>query len=192
MSLGLRQEDAARVLDLVTGTYQNYERNIREPHAPAFVAFTKAGINANWLLTGEGEMLLSGHNSLMQGQGCIEIPYCVDNDGPSVLSLRADFIRTELRSLPANIRLLKVVGDSMDPTLRGGDHVLVNIGETKVLEGLYVVRINDALLVKRLQALPDGMVNIASDNHLVRAWSANLSQSGVAVIGKVVCAWRVV
>lgn len=55
----LRQDDAASLLGVPTGTYQKYEMGIRAPGAGAMEAFvTAGGINANWLLTGEGPMLL--------------------------------------------------------------------------------------------------------------------------------------
>lgn len=55
----LRQDDAASLLGVPTGTYQKYEMGIRAPGAAAIEAFvTAGGINANWLLTGEGPMLL--------------------------------------------------------------------------------------------------------------------------------------
>lgn len=40
-------------------TYQNYERDVRAPNTEGWEAFVRAGINANWLLTGEGPMLLA-------------------------------------------------------------------------------------------------------------------------------------
>jgi len=55
----LKQEDAASLLGVPAGTYQKYEMGIRAPGAAAMEAFvTAGGINANWLLTGEGPMLL--------------------------------------------------------------------------------------------------------------------------------------
>lgn len=38
-------------------TYQNYEGEVRPPNTEAWGKFVDAGINANWLLTGEGPML---------------------------------------------------------------------------------------------------------------------------------------
>lgn len=55
----LKQGEAANVLDLSGSTYQNYERDVRAPNTEGLEAFVRAGINANWLLTGEGPMLLS-------------------------------------------------------------------------------------------------------------------------------------
>lgn len=55
----LRQDAAASLLGVPIGTYQKYEMGIRAPGAGAIEAFvTAGGINANWLLTGEGPMQL--------------------------------------------------------------------------------------------------------------------------------------
>lgn len=56
---GLQQEEAAAHLGLSPSTYQNYERGTRRPDTDGWEKFVRAGINANWLLTGEGPMLLA-------------------------------------------------------------------------------------------------------------------------------------
>ena len=55
----LTQPEAATCLGIPFRTYQNYEGDVRPPKTDALRAFVRAGINANWLLTGEGPMLLS-------------------------------------------------------------------------------------------------------------------------------------
>ena len=55
----LKQVEAADKLGLSASTYQNYERDVRAPNTEGWEAFVRAGINANWLLTGEGPMLLA-------------------------------------------------------------------------------------------------------------------------------------
>lgn len=55
----LSQKDASTRLRVPGRTYQDYERGVRSPGAESMEAFARAGINANWLLTGEGPMLLS-------------------------------------------------------------------------------------------------------------------------------------
>lgn len=58
-SASLKQTDAASLLGLPPNTYQNYERDVRSPNTQGWEAFAKAGINTNWLLTGQGPMLLA-------------------------------------------------------------------------------------------------------------------------------------
>lgn len=56
---GLSQKDAAAHFGVPSRTYQDYERDLKSPGAGSIEAFVRAGINANWLLTGEGPMLLA-------------------------------------------------------------------------------------------------------------------------------------
>jgi DNA-binding XRE family transcriptional regulator len=55
-SLGKSQKDMAALLEINYRTYENYEKGLNEPSWAACVAFVKLGFNAEWLLTGEGEM----------------------------------------------------------------------------------------------------------------------------------------
>ena len=55
----LTQPDAATNLGVPFRTYQNYEGGASSPNTEAWLAFARAGINTNWLLTGEGPMLLA-------------------------------------------------------------------------------------------------------------------------------------
>lgn len=56
---GLKQPDAASLFGVKPSTYQKYEMDLSAPGAGAMECFVRAGINANWLLTGEGVMFLS-------------------------------------------------------------------------------------------------------------------------------------
>ena len=61
---GLFQKDAAHLLGLSPGVYQKYEMGISAPGSGALEAFCNAGLNINWLLTGQGEMLLTDQEAL--------------------------------------------------------------------------------------------------------------------------------
>ena len=65
---------------------------------------------------------------------------------------------------PQNIKMLKVVGDSMTPTLKAGDWVLVDVSQqTPDVDGMYLLRMATGLAVKRLQiGLND--IQVVSDN----------------------------
>ena len=61
-------------------------------------------------------------------------------------------------SAPANLSIVRVEGDSMAPTLNAGDDILVDLGDCaeRLRDGIYVLRIDDALVVKRLALNPVG------------------------------------
>lgn len=51
----------------------------------------------------------------------------------------------------SGLRLGKIVGDSMEPELRDGDRLLFNVNKRALADGIHVVRLDDALMVKRVQ-----------------------------------------
>lgn len=64
----LTQVEIATRLGLPMRTYQNYENDVRPPRTEGWAAFARAGINTNWLLTGEGPMLISDLDELQRAR----------------------------------------------------------------------------------------------------------------------------
>ncbi len=61
---------------------------------------------------------------------------------------------------PAMLSAIAVAGDSMEPLLRDGDEILVDRSPRPLRDGIHVVRVGDALMVKRLQAGIPGPNNL--------------------------------
>lgn len=87
------------------------------------------------------------------------------------LEARAPFAKDWLRAHDLDgkkLAALKVHGDSMHPTLEHGDTVLVELlpddAAEQLTDGVYVLRLNGSLLVKRLQSDLMGGLYIKSDN----------------------------
>lgn len=55
----VRRSDMASHLGLPSSTYSAYEGDAGPPKVEWLVELARRGVNLNWLLTGEGEMLLS-------------------------------------------------------------------------------------------------------------------------------------
>lgn len=67
----------------------------------------------------------------------------------------------------SKLSVIRVEGDSMAPTLSAGDDILVDLadGADRLRDGIYVLRVDGALLVKRLAIHPVGRrVTVQSDN----------------------------
>lgn len=65
---------------------------------------------------------------------------------------------------PDEMKIFEVSGDSMAPTLDDCDLIMVNTQDTAIRTGyIYLLRIDDELLVKRLETRP-GMTVVRSDN----------------------------
>lgn len=63
----------------------------------------------------------------------------------------------------AQLMMVKVSGDSQEPDLRAGDALIVDRAQDKLRPGLHVVRLDDTLLVKRIQ-LEGRIVRLVSSN----------------------------
>ena len=87
---------------------------------------------------------------------------------------------------PAMLSAIAVTGDSMEPTLRDGDEILVDRAPRAPRDGIHVVRVDDAVLVKRLDMARPGAIGLLSDNPAYRP--LELAPGEVEVIGRVV--WK--
>jgi len=82
------------------------------------------------------------------------------------VSFRRDWLRKISPAQAAQLAIVYVSGDSMEPTLYDGDSILVDTTQTKFTkDGIYVVQFDGDGLVKRLQYNPQKKtVKIISDN----------------------------
>jgi hypothetical protein len=87
---------------------------------------------------------------------------------------------------PAMLSVIEVEGDSMEPTLRDGDEILVDRTPRPLRAGIHVIRLDDVLLVKRLEPGPGGTVRIISDNPAYPRLERPLHE--VELVGRVV--WK--
>ncbi|MEM1132626.1 MAG: S24 family peptidase [Pseudomonadota bacterium] len=91
----------------------------------------------------------------------------------------------------AALNMIQVEGDSMEPTLCDGDDIMVEManGDLARRDGVYVLRRDDALMVKRLAFQPDGSVSVISDNTAYPPMQG-LDMADIAIVGRVVWAGR--
>ena len=102
------------------------------------------------------------------------------------IAFEATWMRTQFGRTGTGFALLDVVGNSMEPTLWDGETILVDLQSREVISGaVYVLRDDDELLVKRLQRLIGGSIEVLSDNQAFRSQVVpDLEQ--LTVIGRVV------
>ena len=92
----------------------------------------------------------------------------------------------------ANLSIVRVEGDSMSPTLNDGDDILVDLGDgaDRLRDGIYVLRVDDALVVKRLALSPMGRrVTVQSDNPAYPDWP-DCGLDEINCIGRVIWSGR--
>lgn len=95
-------------------------------------------------------------------------------------------------SRPEQLSMVRVDGDSMTPTLNAGDDILVDGGDAaaRLRDGIYVIRAEDVLVVKRVALHPIGRtVTLQSDNPAYPDWP-NCELDSIHFIGRVIWAGR--
>jgi phage repressor protein C with HTH and peptisase S24 domain len=74
-------------------------------------------------------------------------------------------VNKELGTDAKNLLLIHSIGDSMEPTFRSGDLLLVDRKKARMKgDGIYLINFDDGLIVKRLEWMMDGTVVIRGDN----------------------------
>ncbi len=107
-------------------------------------------------------------------------------------SFDARWLRQLTSGTPEDLSIIRVAGDSMAPTLADGDDILVDRsdGTERLRDGIYVLRREETLSVKRLAMNPAGRkVSIRSDNPAYRDF-ADIRLSTIVIIGRVVWTGR--
>jgi hypothetical protein len=96
------------------------------------------------------------------------------------------------RAKPDDLSIIKVEGDSMFPTLNDGDDIMVDRSSARrrVTDGIYVLRRDDTLMVKRITVNPSrGTFEVSSDNAAYASWP-DCAPDEIDVLGRVVWAGR--
>lgn len=125
----------------------------------------------------------AGHGAVVESEQVIDY-----------LAFKRDWLRAELNATAVDLYLIEVDGESMEPTLRPGDIILIdrrNAGNVP-RDGVYVLRLNGSLLVKRLQRMPGHTVRVSSDNHAYEPFmlAMDAPADDMAIVGRVVWSGR--
>jgi transcriptional regulator with XRE-family HTH domain len=115
-------------------------------------------IPASPIQTNEDELVIPSWRPDDPGFG----PLLVDADPP--VSVPPSWLSK--RRLPlTKLRSLDIQGDAMRPTLSDGDLVIVNLADTRLVDGrIYAFALGEELKVRRLRRRADGAIVIMSDN----------------------------
>jgi transcriptional regulator with XRE-family HTH domain len=168
-----------------------------QPSVANLVALARAGrVSVEWLATGtevapsaqavtrvveHGDFIFMPRSRIRFSSGrdgILRSEQVVDS-----IAFRADWIKRTLRTEPRDLILIEVVGDSMAPTVEDSDLILANLAEPRFRQdGIYLLRHNSGLAVKRIQRRPDGKLLVRSDNPKYEA----MVVSNVSLIGRVV------
>ena len=152
---------------------------------------------------GVDEVLLGGPEAA-PGRGLLPVPrldvgasagagaFGGDERADAQIAFDPAWLRRIARGAPEQLSIIRVAGDSMAPTLADGDDILVDRGDgaARLRDGIYVLRMDDALVVKRIALHPMGRrVTVQSDNPAYPDWP-DCDLDDIVCIGRVVWAGR--
>ncbi|MBC8286004.1 MAG: helix-turn-helix transcriptional regulator [Nitrospinae bacterium] len=173
----------AEKMNISLPTMNHYETGKRIPGSDFLARLAKVvDCNPGWLLSGEGDMQTNEcyTSSHPPPEGFVLVPrYNIEASagGGSVihseqvvdhLAFKTDWVHKELGTDPKNLLLIHSIGDSMEPTIRSGDLLLVDRNKSRMKgDGIYLINLDDGLMVKRIEWLLDGSVVIRGDNTVV-------------------------
>ena len=115
-----------------------------------------------------------------------------DESGRPYFAFDVRWLKALTQTPAGKLSIIRVEGDSMAPTLNAGDDILVDLGDAaeRLRDGIYVLRVDDALVVKRLALNPVGRrVTVQSDNPAYPDWP-DCDLSEIHCIGRVIWAGR--
>lgn len=191
------------------------------PTLPILVALAKAGdVSVEWLSTG-GEQVSASLPTKMDSTSMtvtdvkgnevdldefVFVPrYNIaaaagfgawnDDETPMfTVSFRRYWVTNHLKADPSKLSVISVYGDSMEGVLNDKDIILINHDDREPREGIYVLRIDGQLIVKRVQRLPGSILRVTSTNPAYEPFSVDMNNvlGDFAVVGKVVWYGRVI
>lgn len=200
-------DDVANLIGVHRNTIWNIERGESLPDAFELEVIAKAyKTTPGKLLEGErskapSATVIEKNVHAVEQDGFIYVPLFdirvsagngAFNDVEAVVAMRpfdASFIRYELGISHNEIAMSGVVGSSMEPWLHSKDTVLTDLRDREaVTEGVHIVRLDGALLVKKLQRLPGKVLRVSSYNPVYEPFDIQGHEDAdrdFAVIGRV-------
>jgi phage repressor protein C with HTH and peptisase S24 domain len=123
----------------------------------------------------------AGHGAIAEDEGVV-----------AHIAFDPQWLRQLCKGGTNKLSFIRVQGDSMSPTLADGDDILVDgaDGADRLRDGIYVLRREDTLIVKRLSVNPfAARATVSSDNAAYPEWR-DCELSTLAIIGRVIWAGR--
>ena len=186
-------KDVADVLGITQMNFATMKKRNKIPYVELLDFCATKSISINWMLYGQSpESLIEATNKFFMVKYFSDVSASAgggsDVEGEEVeqLEIPEQFVamlggERELRFIEA----INVSGDSMEPTFSYNDIVFINRDKTDLQRGgIFTIRTEAGLFIKRVQKRIDGKVDIISDNKVYT--TQTLDPREIEVIGRVV------
>ena len=186
-------KDVADILGITQMNFATMKKRNKIPFTELLDFCAKKSISINWMLYGQSpESLVEATNKFYMVKYFSDVNASagggsdIECEEIEELEIPEQFVfmlggERELK----NIEAINVSGDSMEPTFSYNDIVFIN-REKKDLGrgGIFTLRTEAGLFIKRIQKRIDGKIDIISDNEVYS--TQTLDPNEVEVIGRVV------
>ncbi|PHQ55900.1 MAG: phage repressor protein [Sulfurimonas sp.] len=186
-------KDVADVLGISQMNFATMKKRNKIPFTELLDFCAKKAISINWLLYGQSpESLVEATNKFYM------VKYLSDVNASAGGGSDEQYEEIEELEIPEhfmfmlggerelkNIEAINVSGDSMEPTFSYNDIVFINRSKTDLNHGgIFTIRTEAGLFIKRIQTRIDGQIDVISDNSVYS--TQTLSPNEVEVLGRVV------
>ncbi len=186
-------KDVAEVLGISQMNFATMKKRNKIPFNELLDFCAKKTISINWMLYGQSpESLVEATNKFYM------IKYLGDVNASAGGGSDEQYEEVETLEIPEqfvfllggerelkNIEAINVSGDSMEPTFSYNDIVFINRSKTDIHRGgVFTIRTEAGLFIKRIQKRVDGKIDILSDNTIYP--TQTLSSDEVEILGRVV------
>lgn len=208
------QKQMAARLGVPYRTYQGWENRVAPPKPEALNRLVELGFSADWLLRGvqpmrrqTGEMfeaLVEIEREEGPG-GVVDVPLftstraaagggaVIEAEAVRMVSFDEAMLRRELGVAPRELALIAAEGESMEPTIRAGELLLFDRSEhgKRPRDGIFIVRLEGSMMVKRLQPMPGLTIAVSSENPAFQPFVIRLDEAtDFEILGRVVVVFR--
>jgi len=186
-------KDVAGVLGISQMNFATMKKRDKIPFTELLDFCAKKAISINWLLYGQSpESLVEATNKFYMVKYLSDISASAGGGSDAEceeiqeLEIPEQFVfmlggERELK----NIEAINVSGDSMEPTFSYNDIVFINRTKTDLNRGgIFTIRTEAGLFIKRVHPRIDGQVDVISDNIVYS--TQTLAPDEIEVIGRVV------
>ncbi|MCK9490483.1 MAG: helix-turn-helix domain-containing protein [Sulfurimonas sp.] len=186
-------KDVADILGVSQMNFATMKKRNKVPFGELMDFCAARKISINWMLYGQSpESLVEATNKFYMVRYLSEVNASAgggaDDQYEDIeeLELPESFVallggESELK----NIEALNVTGDSMEPTFSYNDIIFINRAKTDLQRGgIFTIRTEAGLFIKRVQKRIDGKIDIISDNPVYSTQTLNLNE--IEVLGRVV------
>ncbi|GBQ08901.1 LexA family transcriptional regulator [Saccharibacter floricola] len=133
-------------------------------------------VSLEWLAVGDRGDSLPEQRHKKEALDTVDVPFvsteasagfgliAAQTEEVEYIPVPREFFYRFLGLVPTSIFMIRVEGDSMLPTIRPNDRLIVDTAPRPITHGIYVITVNDAVYVKRIGLKDMKNYTIISDN----------------------------